>query len=83
MYLKFILAPYPSTFYGKDLVSYLMSTNIYYKSHQTMLCFLFLNNLTESNQRESKIPDLPKDHIGLILLNYYVTVIKSCSNLEH
>lgn len=48
-----------------------------------MLCFLFLNNLTESNQRESKIPDLPKDHIGLILLNYYVTVIKSCSNLEH
>lgn len=51
IYLKFILAPYPSTFYGNDLVSYLISTNIYYKSHQTMLCFLFLNNLTESNQQ--------------------------------
>jgi len=51
MYLKFILAPYTSAFYEYDLVSYLMSTNIYYKFCQIMLFFLFLNNLTESNQQ--------------------------------
>lgn len=49
--LKFTLAPYTSTFYGTDLVSYLMNTNIYCKFNKTMLFFLFLNNMTESNQQ--------------------------------
>lgn len=50
MYWKFILATHTSTFYGNDLVSYLGSTNIYCRFHQTMTFCLFLNNLTEYNQ---------------------------------
>lgn len=50
-YLKFTLAPYTSNFYGNYLLCYLMSTNIFCELHQTMLFFLFLNNLTASNQQ--------------------------------
>lgn len=51
LYLKFTLAPYTSTFYENDLVSYLMNTNMYCKFNKTKLFFLLLNNMTESNQQ--------------------------------
>lgn len=57
----------PIMFHGNYLVSYLMSTNIYCEFHQTMLFFLFLNNLTASHQQ------------GKAVLKLY---LKSCNILD-
>lgn len=54
IYLTFILAHYTSTFYRNNLVSYLISTNMYCKFQQTILFFVLLNDLTQSNQQEVK-----------------------------